>query len=270
MGSLRISEWIALLYFAYLAAVAGTVRVSVERRRSVIATASLVGGCIAILALETSPAASVARDWLPLLELGIGYWLPARLVARTDPRLEQVLLSLDRRLFGHDGLERFRRRAPRALLEYLELAYLLCYALVPLAFGWVVLAGFRSDADRFWSTVLAAGFGCYGLLPWLPARPPRAIEAPAESRSVIRRLNMLVLDRASIQLNTFPSGHTAASFAAALAVCGQMPWVGLALGFLAISIAAGSIVGRYHYAADAGAGSLLAVTAFAGVRILSG
>jgi membrane-associated phospholipid phosphatase len=71
-----------------------------------------------------------------------------------------------------------------------------------------------------------------------------------------------VLDRASVQWNTFPSGHTAASVAAALAVAGHSLVAGMVLGLVAVSIAIGSVVGRYHYAADAIAGVSVAIVAF--------
>ncbi len=41
-----------------------------------------------------------------------------------------------------------------------------------------------------------------------------------------------------------------------------MPLAGLVLAVVAVSIAAGSVVGRYHYAADAIAGAAVAVLAF--------
>ena len=132
--------------------------------------------------------------------------------------------------------------------------------------------GTAADAiDRFWSIVLLASFLCYGLLPWIPTRAPRAIEpSRGAGRSSIRRLNMAVLDRASVQWNTFPSGHTAASVATALAVASDMPLAGVVLGVVAVSIAAGSVVGRYHYAADAIAGVAVAIVAFVMVTAARG
>ena len=56
--------------------------------------------------------------------------------------------------------------------------------------------------------------------------------------------------------------HTAASLATALAVASDMPLAGLVMAVVAVSIAAGSVVGRYHYAADAIAGAAVAVLAF--------
>ena len=73
---------------------------------------------------------------------------------------------------------------------------------------------------------------------------------------------MRVLGLTSVQLNTFPSGHAAASLATALAVGARLPLPGLLLGLLAIAIVIGSVVGRYHYAADALAGAALAILGF--------
>ena len=240
----------AAAYFAYLA---GMAIARLQPRPAILSIATM-------LAIFTIGMPHI----MPLVYLLVGYWLPALMVREPNVRLEQWLLDVDRQLFGPDGLSRFERTVPRGVLEYLELAYLLCYAVVPAGYGCLVLAGHdRGVIDRFWSVVLLASFLCYGLLPWMPTRAPRAIEPRTDARrSSIRQLNLAVLDRASVQWNTFPSGHTAASVATALAVAGDMPFAGVVLGIVAVSIAAGSVVGRYHYAADALAGAAVAVIAF--------
>lgn len=241
---------VAAAYFAYLAALA----IARHKPRPAI---------LSVAALPSILLIGMPHI-MPLVYLLVGYWLPALLVREPDARLEGRLLELDRALFGADGLARFGQRAPLALIEYLEGAYLLCYAVVPAGYACLLLAGHDAEAiDRFWAAVLLAAFMCYGLLPWLPTRAPRAVEpASGAARSSIRQLNLAVLNRASVQWNTFPSGHTAASLATALAVASYMPLAGVVLGVLAISIAAGSVVGRYHYAADAIAGAAIAVLAF--------
>lgn len=157
-------------------------------------------------------------------------------------------------------------RAPRGLLEYLELTYLFCYPLVPAGFLVLYFAGFRHEADRFWTVVLLAVYGAYGVLPWIPTRPPRALESDRliEGRNLtLRRLNLSVLRYASIQVNTFPSGHAAGAFATALAVASLLPWAGVPFALAALSIAVASVLGRYHYAADSILGALLALAAWA-------
>lgn len=200
----------------------------------------------------------------PCAYLLAGYWLPGRLYAGPNERLERSLLRIDEQLMA-----RFRPVCPprnRALRAYLEVSYLLCYPLVPAAFA--VAYSLHADpviaADRFWRVVLAAVFVCYGLVPWLPMRPPRALPPyVGGTRGSVQRLNLLVLRHASIQVNTFPSAHTAAAVASALVVGRLHPAAGAVVGGLAVSIAVASVVGRYHYAADAVLGALVAAAAFA-------
>lgn len=267
----RVFEWIALVYFVYLATAAIAVPLPVGRRRHVVVVAVLVVTSILTLArLGGLRSAFVLRDWMPLTYILLGYWLPALFVTTPDQALERALLALDHRWFGPEGLTTFAARAPRALIELFEVAYLFCYPLVPAGFACLYVAGPPEEIDRFWTAVLLAALSCYGLLPWLPTRPPRALEQRSvPSLSRVRPLNLRVLGRASIQLNTFPSGHVAASLATALAVGVRLPLAGIVLGLIALAISLGSILGRYHYAVDALSGAALAVVAFAVSRWVS-
>jgi membrane-associated phospholipid phosphatase len=64
------------------------------------------------------------------------------------------------------------------------------------------------------------------------------------------------------EANTFPSGHVAASAAIAIALLWLSPWWGIVFAVIALGIAGGCIVGRYHYAIDVVAALLLAGTVF--------
>ena len=92
----------------------------------------------------------------------------------------------------------------------------------------------------------------------------------ASSAGALRLLNLWILRYASIQANTFPSAHVAASLAVSLALIRLLPVVGLAFLWLSVSIAAGTVVGRYHYAADALLGAVLAGSGYAIARLLFG
>ena len=260
---LRASEWITVAYFAYLAGAAAVVPgIGRPQRRGVIGTAIVVA--ITVLSFAAfGPSAMLWRDLMPLVYIVVGYRLPALLVTTTNQVLERRLLALDHRWFGIGNVPAISGRAAGPMIAGLELAYLCCYPMVPLGFACLYVAGLPEESDRFWTAILLAVFGCYGMLPWLPTRPPRAIEgAPIPSAGLVRGVNLRVLGFASIQLNTFPSGHAAASLATALAVGSRLPLAGLLLGLLAFAIAIGSVVGRYHYAADALAGMALAVLGF--------
>jgi hypothetical protein len=261
----RRSEWIAAGYFLYLL-LPIWLRGAPERR--IRLTVSAVAAAVSVLVLSVLPDSAgwrVVRDWAPGLLLLIGYWLPGKLFTAPDQRLEAWLLEADWR-WGRPLLA-VDAKAPRVLRELLELSYLLCYPLIPLAFAAVVF--WNGDPDDFWTTVLLAVFACYGLLPWLPTRPPRALRSERDAvprPSAIRQLNVAVLGRASIQVNTFPSGHVAAAFAAGLAVGQVHAGAGAAIGLLSLGIAVAAVVGRYHYAADVVLGAIVAFIAFTMTR----
>jgi membrane-associated phospholipid phosphatase len=136
---------------------------------------------------------------------------------------------------------------------------------IPAGFAVLVAYGFRADGDRYWTMVSVAEYVSFGLLPWLPSRPPWLVEQlnPDQSRG-IRKAGLLWVRRTSHCANTFPSGHTAGSLTIALVVMPFAAVPGLLLLAVAIGIAIGCVAGRYHYAVDVLAGIAVAL-AVAGV-----
>jgi membrane-associated phospholipid phosphatase len=261
----RTSEWVTLAYFAYLLATAAVLRVP---RRTVLHVATLALLVAAIIALvaraDPSPIATVLRDWFPGGYLLIGYWATGLLYRGPSRALETRLASIDDRMLA--TLRPLLGRMPSLVPELLESAYLLCYPLVPAGLAVLYLIGEHARADRYWVLVLVATFSAYGVLPWVGTRPPRALGSRhwfAPRPLLMARINLAVLRHGSIQVNTFPSGHAASAWAAALFLT-TVPGV-FWLVFMAIAsgIAAGAVAGRYHYAVDVGAGVAAALVAFA-------
>ena len=75
----------------------------------------------------------------------------------------------------------------------------------------------------------------------------------------MRSFNLRVLGAASIQVNTFPSGHAAEALVAALLVAALSPWILGVMMLAALAVAGGAVLGRYHYAIDAFAGWFVAL-----------
>jgi hypothetical protein len=260
--SLRPWEFVVIVYFLYLAATAGLVQLPSTRRRLVAAEAILVAAVAIWLSRFQAGWGSRIREWAPLAYILAGYWLPGRLVSAPSVPVERSLAAFDLRwLAGADVA--LVRQLPLVVLDLLEAAYLFCYPLLPIGFLCVQFLDDRIAVDRFWTAVILSAALCYGTLPWLPTRPPRNWMGDSIRLSRVRALNLWVLDRASVQLNTFPSGHVATSVAAALAVTASSPLAGLALGLAAFGITVASVVGKYHYGADALAGIVVACIAFA-------
>jgi len=250
-----LADWIrwSLVFFAYVALVAG-LRPGVTRRARIrVWGGAAIGGGLAVAASRLPPG-GIANVWvLPPLILLIGYWTSGLLFVRPMPRLERGLVALDANL----RVAAMAARCPRLLAEYLELAYSGIYVTIVLAL--VIARRSGVPADHFWSVILLTDYVCFGMLPWFQTRPPRALTADAPWRSSWRALNLRLLQAGSVQVNTFPSGHAAEALAAALLVLGAPVLLVLGMFVIALSISAGAVLGRYHYAADAIAGWAVAL-----------
>ena len=214
-------------------------------------------------------AATVDAVWVHLLVPGalllVGYWLSGFFFGTPQPWLERWLLASDRWAFARLRLDRALGAAPRWVLELLEASYTADYIVV--GGGALLLLPHGAGAlERYWSVVLAAELTCYAALPFLRSRPPRALEPPgviARRAPVLRALNTAILDRASVQANTLPSGHVAGALAAALAVMPFNASAGWVFVVMTLLIAISATVGRYHYAIDCVLGGVVAVIAWA-------
>jgi hypothetical protein len=265
----RTSEWLPLGYFTYLLVVSAVLRV---RRPAFNRIAIVAAGCaLPIAALAGVPGGSrvtsVVRDWLPGLYLLLAYWASGQAYRGPDLVLEEKLAHGDARLFR--ALGPLILRVPRVLLEGLEFAYLLCYPMIPAGLAVLYVCGRRVTADTYWTLVFLPTFAAYAVLPFAGSRPPRALGLDMwieKRRVVLRRLNQVILRHGSIQVNTCPSAHATAATAAALFLVTTAGWPGVPFVPLVVGIAAGAIVGRYHYAFDVVAGVLLALAA----RVLAG
>jgi hypothetical protein len=219
--------------------------------------------------LVATGLASVGGFWVDFLAPGglllAGYWLSGFFFCTPQPWLERALASSDRWFFNTFRVNRALATAPMSVLELLEASYTADYVVV--AAGALISAPYGAEVvARYWTIVLAAELACYAALPFVRSRPPRALEGPGiiEMRKpVLRRFNVAILNSASVQACTIPSGHVAGAVAAALAVMPVSTTAGLVFLVMSIVIAASATAGRYHYAVDCALGALVAVVAFA-------
>jgi hypothetical protein len=249
-------EWVAVAYFVGLSLAAGVCQLPRQRRLATSATGLAIALGVAVVAATGS---DVLRAWAPHVYLVAGYWLPAMLASRpaAATRFERWLVRVDA-----DFTLRLPA-VPAALAQVTELAYLLCYPLIPAAFTVVWARGDAADVTRFWVAVLVSGYACYASLPWLVSRPPRLREQESRCANQVGELNVFVLRRVSHELNTFPSGHVAVSCAAAAMLAAVSPATALVFGVITALIAVGAVAGRYHYVTDVVFAVAVAVVALA-------
>jgi len=223
-------------------------------RRGLITSISLV--LVAVIWAVAKNAPSFARDWAPFLYVSVAYYLTGHLFIAPSPHLESWLLKWDHRWLG-DPTTRFARW-PWWLVAWLDFIYVLCAPLLPGGFAILALTGHSSQANRYWTMVLAADMGAFAPLIVFQTRPPWQIERPAVlPASRMHQLASYVVKNATTGVNTFPSGHVAVTLAVAFGVITTLPAAGVVLLLCAVSIAVACVVGRYHYTVDVLAGAAL-------------
>ena len=266
---MRAAEWINIACFVFLIGLS-RVRLRERSRRAKVLGIGLLGiGLVWIAASSPaflSPLASSAlRDWLPGALLLMPYWTAGQFFTKPYEALQERLERLDWKWLGPLLRETGSPRGRAWMIGYFELAYLLCYPLVPLGLGALYGMGLRIYADQFWTVVLPPAYLCYVVFPFFPTLPPRMLAEAAALHgrpSRLRRFNLWILRRASIAANVLPSAHVAASLAVSLELLRFSLPVGLLFLFVSLSIAVGAVVCRYHYAVDSVVGAGLALVGF--------
>ena len=258
---LWVAEWIVCGFFVYLIILARLQRLRGRQQFRVLSTGVVcVGLAVMLSQLRLSPILRIAREWLPTFYLLQGYWLCGLFFRQPMLTVEQRLIDIDRTLFRVFGVTTFLTRGPKLALEYFELTHLLVYPLLPISFGLFSWLGFRASADSFWTAILIAGYGCYGVLPFIQTRPPRIFEfqSPETRRGLVsRRANLHLIKRFSVQVNTFPSGRIAVALASTLAVMSASTSIGIVMLILVAHITVATVLGRYHYLVDSLLGLLV-------------
>jgi membrane-associated phospholipid phosphatase len=258
---MRLWEGATLAFFVYLAGAAIFPGRPAALRLKLVAGAA--AGFLFIAITATAPDWPLLHEWVgPPAALLLAYWTSGSLFVEPKPWQESGLLAFDRRL----GILARARRLPRALALALEMAYVGVYPTIPVALALHLLFVPEPNPQRFWAVVLITDYICFGFLAWVQTRPPRALEQSDPWQLAARRFNVRLLGATSIQANTFPSGHAAEALAAALLLLGA-PWplVGAML-LNALAISAGTVFGRYHFAADAIAGWMVAIVVWLAIR----
>jgi membrane-associated phospholipid phosphatase len=282
---LRASEKVVLGYFAYASIAATAFQVAVSQGLT-MAVLNIITGAV-ILEFRSRGNGKVAPDriqWLP----AVRNWFPALMIVLafreagalclpdTNYQLDQVFEQWDLLLLHSRLVLGILRHGAPWIQHYLEFCYLLCYPMVPLGFGALLLGMRRRERrgsgvateraiDRFWTTILLAALATYALFPFFPSTPPRLLfhDLPGPAVApLLRKVNLWIVGNYGIPSSVFPSGHVAAVTATALAVRAELPRLGIVFLVLAASITAATVYGRYHYTADAVVGALIAIAAF--------
>ncbi len=302
-GRLRVAEEIVLGFLVYTVVACFELPTSPRERVTIVTLNMLAGAVIFLLARVTEQDSRsflvAARDWFPAVLILFAY-RESGLFFIPDPthRLDYVFVHWDSVLLQNKWVLAALSALAPWLQYYLELAYFLCYPIVPLGLGCLLLAQRKTQAeslkleagsrrsqnanckglqskiqnpkskivvDHFWTAVLIATLFCYTAYPFFPLTPPRLLFHDLPGPTVppfLRMANLWLVGNYGVQACIFPSGHVAGVTAAALAIHAHRPRLGTTFLVAAVSVAVATVFLRYHYAADALAGALVGWAAF--------
>lgn len=295
---LRPAEKVALGFFLCGLVASLALPLGLRERGLALSLLLLTAAVVILMSRIANPSRwlAAARDWFPTVLILVAYRVSGLFLAPDlTHRLDYIFVQWDRAFLQNSWMTNLLTISAPWLQWYLELAYLMCYPLVPLGLGALYLTRpvapvndrrnvapglnsedapaidrrYREAIDRFWTTVLLAVLACYAVYPFFPLTPPRVLfhDVPGPAiEPLLRRLNYWILNQYSVQACIFPSGHVAAVTATALAVRAYAPRVGAAFLVAAASVAAATVYGRYHYTADAVAGAAVGIAAFLAAR----
>lgn len=264
---LRRSEILLCTFFLYVSTVALFRPVEQEIVLRTLSTNTAVVLGLFMLSTRRDGILAHVRDWLPVGLILLAYremgWLA---LPHANQDFENYWIHFDRWLLDHGFRAAVESLGP-LLPNILELSYLLTYLMPPLTVAALYFCHKRERMDDALLILLAGTLAAYACYPWFPSDTPRRVFAGLDLplENAVRRFNLLILGGYGIRTSVFPSGHAAASFAAALAVTRVLPdqkWWGRGLMMLAVLIALATVYGRYHFAIDTIAGLALAVAAW--------
>lgn len=274
---LRSAEWLLVIYFGYIGAIAP--RFPLETRLSWRPFLVEVLVCVLFLALAYGESSehvklfSIMRDWVSVALILLAYremdWFSA-LPRNFDLELRWV--EWDRTILCHWGLQRAIESLGAVGPMFLELCYLLVYAVAPFVVAVLYFQHRRARVNGAVFLYLLGTLLAYALFPYFPSDPPRVAFGISDMPNImtpIRQLNLWLVSDFGIHSSVFPSAHVSSAFSAAWALFAFLPErkrYGWGMLIYSVSVAVATVYGRYHYAADTVAG--MAVSLVPGFTIL--
>ena len=267
-SQLRRAEQILLIYFAYTAVMAMVLGVRAGNRAELVGI-DLVLWIVFLFGLTRTPREAKWRDWIPYALALFCYREAGWLASAVPPHgLEQRWIRWDRLVLDSWHVRAAIESLGPVIPTVLELAYLLVYVTGPVAAGALCFFHRRNRVDRLWTAFLLGLLLAYVQFPFWPSEPPRTVFYGMDLPSYltpVRRLNLFLVGNYGIHSSVFPSAHVSWAMAGALMMrrlLPERPWVGNGLLTLAVLIAIATVYGRYHYVADAVAGTAIGIVGY--------
>ena len=264
------SDWITIFYLSITAVLIAIFRKNLARWPIyLLVHIALVIGILSLSAAPKAlpPVLQVLRDAYPLATIPAFYWGIAQLTQLIfRDYFDSLIVRWDDWLFKIQPSIALSKRYPSVILsEFLHLCYFSYYGIVVFLGAVLYLQG-RYDA--FHNTVFAEIFTFNVCLIWyifMPVTGPRYDPEKIGgtlANGFFYKLTHAILSRASSKGTAFPSSHVAIAVVVLLCAARYDLISFLILLPLCVGLVIGTVYGRFHYAADAIAGTVLGCAIF--------
>ena len=223
-------------------------------------------GLLAVLRAEPLPRMLVvARDWHPLVLFPLLYREVEGLAAvMGDWRLTETIAATDAVLFGGQPSLYLSERLPFVpLSEFLHFCYLAYVVVIPAVAAWWYFGGRRAAFHELMRLLAAVMYASYLFFILLPVDSPYyrfdRLAAPLAGNPFFDLVHAMSA-RGGARGGAFPSAHVSGAVAVLLVAWRHQPRLAVVLLPIVLGLIVATVYGRFHYAVDAIAGIVLALT----------
>ena len=269
--ALRPPDWVTIFYLAITGGLICIYHKNLPRWGSYLSGHLVViFGLLWLAFIPNTPLPlplQILRDWYPTATIPIFYWeIPPLAQMVFQGHLDDHIMEWEDRLFkGQPSLYLSTRFPSKILSELLHLSYFSYYAIV------VSLAAvlyFQGRREAFHEVVFAEVLTfniCLVCYIFMPVAGPRYNAEKIKgylSEGFFHRLTHSILSRASSKGTAFPSSHCAIAVIVVLCAARYDLIAFTVLCPFGVGLVVGTVYGRFHYAVDAIAGTVLAGVVF--------
>jgi len=266
-GVYRMHDFLTLAYLAFASTMAMIGRDRITHWKAILLIHCGLIAFVTLLANCRARGPRVLRflsHWYPLALFGFFFEEIGHLIHSVHPGwFDASLIAMDHALFGAHPTVWLEQFSGYWMNEYMQLAYTFYLPLLPLFGAYLWLRGRREGFDTYIVSMCTAYYLCYVIFLFFP------IEGPHHTLAHLQRVELtggpftaiigLVEKHGRVHGGAFPSTHVAGAVVVLISAYRFARRLGYALTPVVISICVSTVYGRYHYAVDVLAGTVMAV-----------
>jgi membrane-associated phospholipid phosphatase len=267
MSVYRIHDFLTLAYLTFASVMAIIGRHRVTHWKAILLIHGGLMVFITVLAQGRERGPRVLRflsHWYPLAFFGFFFEEIGQLSHAVFPDwFDASLVALDHALFRAHPTVWLEQFSGYWMNEYMQLAYTTYLPLLPLFGAYLWRRGRREGFATYIVSMCVAYYLCYVIFLFFP------IEGPHHTLAHLQRVELtggpftavigLIEKHGRVHGGAFPSTHVAGAVVVLISAYRFARRLGYALTPLVLSICVSTVYGRYHYAVDVLAGTVMGV-----------